>query len=47
MEESAIDPVCGMKVKVADAKHIAPHAGHTFYFCSAKCLAKFKAEPAR
>jgi Cu+-exporting ATPase len=44
---SAIDPVCGMKVKVATATHTAEHAGHTQYFCSAKCLAKFTAEPAR
>jgi Cu+-exporting ATPase len=47
MEEIAIDPVCGMKVKVATAKHVAPHHGHTHYFCSARCLAKFTADPDR
>jgi Cu+-exporting ATPase len=43
----AIDPVCGMQVKVAGAKHTAQHHGHTHYFCNPKCLAKFSAEPAR
>ncbi len=41
----AIDPVCGMKVKVATAKHVSEHAGHTYYFCNPKCLAKFTTEP--
>lgn len=46
-EEIAIDPVCGMKVKVATAKNVAQHAGHTYYFCNPKCLTKFTAEPER
>ena len=46
-DELAIDPVCGMKVKMATAKHVARHEGHTHYFCNPKCLAKFKAEPDR
>ncbi len=45
--ETAIDPVCGMKVKVASAKNTKLHAGQTYYFCSPKCLGKFTAEPAR
>ncbi len=44
---TAIDPVCGMKVKVAGAKSTTLHAGHTYYFCNPKCLAKFTAEPDR
>lgn len=44
---TAVDPVCGMKVTVAGAKHTALHAGHTWYFCSPRCLAKFTAEPQR
>ena len=44
-EEIAIDPVCGMKVKVATAKNTTLHAGHTYYFCNPKCLVKFNAEP--
>ncbi|HZY53023.1 MAG TPA: heavy metal translocating P-type ATPase [Reyranella sp.] len=43
----AIDPVCGMKVDVATAKHVTEHAGHTYYFCNPKCLAKFTAGPQR
>src|ERR1700744_6544124 len=45
--EIAIDPVCGMKVKVATAKNVTQHEGHTYYFCNPKCLAKFTAEPER
>jgi P-type Cu+ transporter len=44
-EEIAIDPVCGMKVKVAAAKNTTPHAGHIYYFCNPKCLAKFAGDP--
>jgi P-type Cu+ transporter len=44
-EEIAIDPVCGMKVKVATAKNATLHTGHTYYFCNPKCLVKFTAEP--
>lgn len=47
MAETARDPVCGMKVKVATAKHTAVHEGHTYYFCNPKCLQKFTAEPDR
>ena len=43
--ETVIDPVCGMKVDQAAAEHHAAHAGKAFHFCSAKCLAKFKANP--
>src|SRR5690242_7174467 len=45
--ETATDPVCGMKVKVAGAAHRAEHAGHTWYFCSDRCRTKFTAEPDR
>ena len=40
------DPVCGMTVK-PDSPHKAHHAGREIRFCSAKCLAKFEAEPQR
>src|SRR6266545_3763074 len=46
-DETAIDPVCGMKVKIAGAKHTAIQGGRTYYFCSPRCLSKFTAEPAR
>jgi P-type Cu+ transporter len=44
--ETAIDPVCGMTVKTATAKHTAEHAGATVYFCAASCKARFEADPA-
>ncbi len=43
----AIDPVCGMKVKIEGAKNTTVHEGQTYYFCNPKCLQKFAAEPAR
>lgn len=41
------DPVCGMGVDPAATPHIATHASVHHYFCSAGCLAKFNADPAR
>ncbi|MBZ0261042.1 MAG: heavy metal translocating P-type ATPase [Hyphomicrobiales bacterium] len=42
-----IDPVCGMTVDPATAKHKAEHYGQTYYFCSAGCRTKFVATPAK
>ncbi|MEO7206824.1 MAG: heavy metal translocating P-type ATPase [Steroidobacteraceae bacterium] len=39
------DPVCGMSVDPATAKHQADHHGQTYYFCSGGCKAKFIANP--
>src|SRR5947209_5163229 len=39
------DPVCGMNVNPATAKHSHEHQGKTMYFCCAHCLEKFKASP--
>ena len=44
-EHREIDPVCGMKVDPATAKHRHSHEGMAYYFCSAKCRAKFMANP--
>lgn len=41
------DPVCGMTVDPATAKHKAVHGGQTYHFCSAGCETKFKAAPER
>lgn len=41
------DPVCGMSVDPASTSHVATHAGMHHYFCSAGCLTKFNADPAR
>jgi len=43
----AKDPVCGMTVDPASAKHKLEYAGKTCYFCCAGCLEKFKADPAK
>ena len=43
----ATDPVCGMTVTIATAKHTAEHAGHAYYFCSAGCRTKFSNDPAK
>jgi len=43
----AKDPVCGMTVDPATAKHTAEFAGATYYFCCAGCRDKFLAEPLR
>ncbi len=43
--ETAIDPVCGMTVKVANAKHVAEHDGRTYYFCAGGCKSRFMANP--
>ena len=42
---TALDPVCGMTVDPAKTAHHAHHNGTEFHFCSAGCLAKFKADP--
>ena len=42
----ALDPVCGMKVKIEGAKNTTVHEGQTYYFCNPKCLHKFTANPA-
>ena len=39
------DPVCGMKVDSATAKHRNEHAGKSYYFCCGHCAEKFKADP--
>ena len=46
-EDTARDPVCGMRVQTAHAKHRSEYAGNTFYFCCAGCKAKFDAQPDR
>jgi Cu+-exporting ATPase len=40
-----IDPVCGMKVNPATAKHISTHDNRKFYFCCAGCREKFQTAP--
>lgn len=40
------DPVCGMSTEDTQAFTPYEHEGRTHYFCSARCLAKFKENPA-
>ncbi len=42
--DKALDPICGMTVVVATAKHRREHAGKPYYFCSAGCAQKFAAD---
>ncbi len=39
------DPVCGMDVTPEKAAGKTEHKGKTYYFCSVKCLEKFKQDP--
>ena len=43
----AIDPVCGMQVRVADAPASTEHDGSQFWFCCDGCRARFDDDPAR
>jgi xanthine dehydrogenase accessory factor len=42
-----IDPVCGMRVAVAGAKHTASAGGRDWYFCCGGCRERFLAAPER
>jgi Cu+-exporting ATPase len=41
------DPVCGMDVDPHTTKHRADYAGHTYYFCAARCRERFIADPTK
>jgi xanthine dehydrogenase accessory factor len=41
------DPVCGMMVAVAGARHTAELSGRTWFFCCGGCREKFLASPGR
>ena len=44
---TTVDPVCGMLVDPATARHKIEHDGQTFYFCSERCRTKFADDPAK
>ncbi len=44
---NVVDPVCGMPVDEGHAAARLQHGGKDYLFCSAHCLEKFKADPAR
>ena len=41
----ARDPVCGMNLEPATAKHVHDHDGKKYYFCCAGCRQKFEVDP--
>ena len=41
------DPVCSMNVVVADSAGQHEHSGTVYYFCSTRCLEKFRSDPDR
>jgi xanthine dehydrogenase accessory factor len=43
----AIDPICGMTVETAGARHTAEAGGRTWYFCGESCRGRFLAAPER
>jgi xanthine dehydrogenase accessory factor len=45
-EATAIDPVCGMSVRIEGARNVLRHGEVTYYFCCGGCLARFSADPA-
>ncbi|HEU0087368.1 MAG TPA: XdhC family protein [Pseudonocardiaceae bacterium] len=44
--EERVDPVCGMTVAVASARHTFDHEGVTYYFCCPACRKAFEKDPA-
>src|SRR5215510_14193325 len=43
----AKDPICGMTVDPATSRRRAEYRDQSYFFCSDKCLAKFRADPAK
>jgi xanthine dehydrogenase accessory factor len=43
--KSAVDPVCGMEVEIAGARHRSTHDGRDFYFCCPACKRLFEHDP--
>ena len=42
---AAIDPVCGMRVDPATARHRFSYRGEDYFFCCGRCRERFEAEP--
>jgi Cu+-exporting ATPase len=43
----AVDPVCGMSVRIDGAPHTSVHEGTTYYFCAKGCRLDFEEDPQR
>ncbi len=44
-QETATDPICGMSVTIASARHQAEYKGQAYYFCCAGCRTQFLENP--
>lgn len=44
-DDTALDPVCGMTVKKAEAKATYEYKGETYYFCNVGCKDAFAKDP--
>jgi YHS domain-containing protein len=42
---TAVDPVCGMELKRADAAGAVDYHGMVYFFCSTACRDQFSADP--
>lgn len=42
---TALDPVCGMTVKITDTSRKHDHQGTIYHFCGEKCRTRFKVDP--
>jgi Cu+-exporting ATPase len=47
LDQTTLDPVCGMKVKPPTAAGSIEHGGQTWHFCGQGCVRKFQADPAK
>jgi Cu+-exporting ATPase len=47
LSAAVTDPVCGMSVDPATARHRAEHTGKEYLFCGMRCRERFLAEPER
>ncbi len=45
IKAQAIDPICGMKVTIDSALHIAQYEGQDYYFCCGGCKMAFESNP--
>jgi YHS domain-containing protein len=46
-EDTATDPVCGMRISRSSAAASESYYGHPYFFCSQECQAAFSANPSR
>jgi Cu+-exporting ATPase len=44
-DETATDPVCGMRINRSSAAASDSHRGHPYFFCSGKCQEMFARDP--